>query len=277
MTAPIRQASAPAVPLFEADSIGRTFGLRRVLTAASLRIRNRNVTVLLGRNGCGKSTLVRIMLGFLRADWGTVRWDGATLARPRLHKLAHKGVFFIPERDLLARNRTVADHFAILGRVFDVDTTPVIAELRIEPLLDRCAPQLSVGQRRRVELGLALARSPRCLIADELFLGLAPRDAEQISAAVRRLAANGCAILLTGHEVNWLLPLANEIVWMVAGTTHSLGSPQDAAAHDQFRREYLGTHVPREKPPPSPAYFESVMRTSVARSTHGVHRIQVVE
>jgi ABC-type multidrug transport system ATPase subunit len=228
------------VALFEADSIGRSFGARRILTAASLQIRAGSITVLLGRNGCGKSTLLRVMLGFLRADWGTVRWHGIIQARPRLHRLAGQGLFFVPERDLLARNRNVAAHFAIVERVFGVAAAPTIVELDLDPLLHRMPMQLSAGERRRVELGLAQTRAPRCLIADELFLGLAPRDAERAAALVRRFADNGCAVLLTGHEVEWLLPLADDIVWMVAGTTHALGSPAQAARHDQFRREYLG-------------------------------------
>ena len=76
--------------------------------------------------------------------------------------------------------------------------------------------------------------------ADEPFIDLAPQDSALISQILRSLAQDGCAIIVTGHEVDTLLDLADDIIWMTAGTTHVLGSPDEARQHDQFRREYLG-------------------------------------
>jgi len=232
--------------VFEADSIGCAFGDRRVLTAASIAVHAGSITVLFGRNGCGKSTLLRAMLGYVTPEWGACRLHGRVIRRPRLHRLARAGVFFVPERELLARNRTVRAHFIALRRAFgETREEDAIARLHIGDLLDRYPHQLSGGERRRAEFALAFARTPICLLADEPFQGIAPRDAEVIATALREMAQNRCAILVTGHEVVTLLALAAEIVWMVAGTTHRLGSPADAALHDQFRREYLGPTAPR--------------------------------
>jgi ABC-type multidrug transport system ATPase subunit len=241
-----RPAAGERSVVLEADSIGKTFGRRRILTAASVRVFAGCVTALLGRNGCGKSTLLRTMIGFTRADWGSVHCNGRRVERPALHRLARHGVFYIPERNLLTRTHTVARHFASLQRTFPAAVVrTAIEHFRIGDLLDRLPRQLSTGERRRVEIALAFAREPRCLLADELFLGLAPRDAETIAAAVRDFAKRGCGVLVTGHEVDSLLAIADAVVWMVAGTTHSLGPPEAALLHDQFRREYLG---PRHRP-----------------------------
>jgi ABC-type lipopolysaccharide export system ATPase subunit len=67
---------------------------------------------------------------------------------------------------------------------------------------------------------------------------------ERIAPVLRRLAARGCALVVTGHEVPELLTLADEVVWMTAGTTHGLGTAAQAAVHEQFRREYLGPARP---------------------------------
>jgi len=87
---------------------------------------------------------------------------------------------------------------------------------------------------------LALARKPRCLVADEPLAGIEPWDQEALVGVLKGLAERGCAILVTGHDVNPLMALADDIIWMVGGTTHWLGSPESARAHYQFRREYLG-------------------------------------
>jgi len=198
------------------------------------------ITVLLGRNGCGKTTLLRIACGLLRPDYGVVIYQGERLLRPKLWKLARRGLFFLPERDLLHRSVKCADHFnAIAQQHGDDQVKQALGLLRLGDLVDRKPRQLSGGERRRIEVGLALARQPACLLADEPFMGIMPNDAELLQQAFSALADQGTAIILTGHEVRSLLNAADDIVWHTAGTTHVLGDPEQARRHDQFRREYL--------------------------------------
>jgi ABC-type multidrug transport system ATPase subunit len=222
------------------DCIGKSFGDRRVLASATVWAEAGRITALLGRNGCGKSTLLRIAAGQLRADFGSVRFAGETSLRPRLHRLARRGLFHLPERGLLAWTRTVEEHLDLVTARFGHDAAPVIELLQLGPLLDALPATLSTGERRRADIALALVRQPVCLLADEPLQGIAPRDVELICTALRALARLGTGVLVTGHEVRALLDLADEVIWMTAGTTHALGSPADAVAHDQFRREYLG-------------------------------------
>ena len=112
--------------------------------------------------------------------------------------------------------------------------------LGLTQVLDNGTEELSGGERRRGDLAAALIRRPRCLLADEPLTGIDPADGERVCAALRALAGQGAALVVTGHEVEVLLQLADHVVWMTAGTTHGLGSPEAARAHDQFRREYLG-------------------------------------
>jgi lipopolysaccharide export system ATP-binding protein len=111
---------------------------------------------------------------------------------------------------------------------------------RIEDLLPRHGHTLSGGELRRTELALALARHPRCLVADEPFLGIAPKDAQLFMTAFRQMASDGCALFITGHEVEVLFPLADQVIWMTAGTTHHLGTREEALGHHQFVQEYVG-------------------------------------
>lgn len=231
-----------AAPLLVAESIGKTFGTRRVLNSASLWVRSGVITVVVGRNGEGKSTLLKIAAGVLRPDFGTVWYREEHFGRARLANLASKGVFFLPEHPLLCTSFTVRDHLMMIQRRFGgggaADTA--VESLEIGALLDRVPQSLSLGERRRADIALAVARRPNCLLADEPFLRITPKDAEAVADVFRALATAGCAIALTGHEVPMLFDVADEVSWMTAGTTHPLGSPDNAREHHQFGREYLG-------------------------------------
>ena len=224
-----------------AESIGKTFGTRRVLNSASLWVRSGVITVVVGRNGEGKSTLLKIAAGVLRPDFGTVRYREEHFGRARLADLAPKGVFFLPEHPLLCTSFTVRDHLMMIQRRFGGGAAEAAVEsLEIGELLDRSSQSLSLGERRRADIALAVARRPDCLLADEPFLRITPKDAEAVADVFRALAAAGCAIALTGHEVPMLFDVADEVSWITAGTTHPLGSPDNAREHHQFGREYLG-------------------------------------
>jgi len=223
-----------------AESVGKRFGSRWVLRSAGLWASHGTVSVVLGRNGSGKTTILRIAVGRLRADYGIVMFAGERYLRPRLPVLAAQGLFYIPSDRLLCGRFTVREHLAALQHAFpDARADEALTLLGIEPLLDRRTGTLSGGEDRRVTVALALARQPRCLLADEPFTGLMPADVDRLSSAFRELAARGCAIVLTGHEVRPLLAVSDTVYWMTAGTTHLLGTPVEAVRHEQFRREYL--------------------------------------
>lgn len=226
---------------FTAESFGVSFDGRDVLKSASVWVDRGSVTVLMGRNGCGKTTLIRAALGLGRRDFGTVLFAGRAFPRPRLHVLAPLGLFFLPDRALLSRRRTLRWHLDLLRRKHPeaLHRLPP-PELHTEPLMDKRPWEMSKGERRRAELSLVWVRNPSCLLADEPLEGLAPRDQESASRIIRDLAGGGCAVLLTGHDVRTLLDAADNVVWMVGGTTHGLGSPDAARNHHQFRKEYLG-------------------------------------
>lgn len=227
--------------LFSAEAIGKSFGDHAVLKSASLWAVPGRVTVVFGRNGCGKSTLVRIAAGVMRPDAGAVHFDGHVYLQPRLHQLAARGLFYLPQDALLSPRWSLRQHLDALTRRFGPGRrAEALEELGLAGVLDQPTAELSGGERRRAEVALAWAREPRCLLADEPFTGINPRTAEVVARSLVKLAGRGCAVVVTGHEVPQLMGIADEVVWMVAGTTHGLGSAQAAARHDQFRREYLG-------------------------------------
>ncbi len=230
-----------ATALLAAESIGKSFGSRRVLTSASLWVYPGSITALVGRNGEGKSTLLKIASGLLQPDYGVVRFGEHRFTHTRLPDMARRGLFFLPEHSLLCRSLTLGEHLGAVEYHFGGrNIEKAVALLDIGSLLNRAPHQLSGGERRRAELAMAIARGPTCLLADEPFLGIVPKDAEFLTEIFRQLSRDGCAVAITGHEVRSLFDTADDILWMTAGTTHALGTPAQAREHDQFVREYLG-------------------------------------
>ncbi|MFN0099035.1 MAG: ATP-binding cassette domain-containing protein [Gemmatimonadaceae bacterium] len=230
-------------PLLVADSVGKHFGAKRVLTSASLRAVPGEVRVLFGRNGAGKSTLIKIAAGLITPDTGMVHFDGAPLLRASLPWLARAGVFYLPDHELLSSALTLGDQLRLCAAQFGLAESSwrdAARRTQVESLTDRRPTAFSGGELRRAELTLALARGPRVLIADEPFRGIAPVDHELLATLFRALAATGCAVVVTGHEIETLLALADHITWSTSGTTYELGSRERALAHEQFRREYAG-------------------------------------
>jgi lipopolysaccharide export system ATP-binding protein len=227
--------------LLAAECVGKSFGGRRVLTSASLRAVPGETRALLGRNGSGKSTLLRIAAGCMAPDTGTVQWDGTVSASHRLASLARRGVFFLPDHDLLSNAFTVGRQLEMLHARYG-GTAPgkAAAQMGIASHVDRRPAALSGGERRRAELAAVMVRRPRCLLADEPLRGLAPIDAEALARTFRELAAGGVAVVITGHEVAMLVAAADHLTWCTSGTTYELGPIAEAMTDERFRREYLG-------------------------------------
>lgn len=227
--------------LFAADSVGVTFGPRDVLKSATVWANPGRITVLLGRNGSGKTTLLKASVGLAPMSFGSTRYDGEVFLRPRLARLARRGLFFQPATQVLSRRHSLRWHFEALRRQTEqAFPWEILEDLGLDTMIDQTPFEISGGEARKAGIALALARRPRCLLADEPLSGIAPKDQERVAARIRALASGGTAIVVTGHEVGPLLELAHEVVWLVGGTTHGLGRPEAALSHAQFRREYLG-------------------------------------
>lgn len=227
--------------VLEADGLGRSFGRKVVLKAASFAAVPGRITCLMGRNGAGKTTMLRIAVGRVRPDYGRILFYGRFRASPSLHRMAREGLFFADQDSALTPAFKVVDHLRSITTVYGGDSLDdVIADFRLDEFLSRRPSRISGGERRRTSLAMATLRDPACLLMDEPFAGVSPQDRPLISGGLRRLRDRGCAIVISGHDVEDLLDLSDEIIWVTAGTTHYLGTPSEARGHYQFRREYLG-------------------------------------
>jgi ABC-type multidrug transport system ATPase subunit len=236
-------------PILTAESVTKSFGGRRVLSSATLRAVPGELRVLFGRNGIGKSTLLKIAAGWIPADSGVVHFNGRVYLSVRLPQLAAAGLFYLPDHDLLSNAFTIRWELEMIRRQFDgANVVDAADRLGIASHLDKRPSQLSGGERRRAELTAVLVRRPTCLLADEPYRGIAPKDAEDLTAVFAGLARDGVAVVITGHEVPTLLHAADHISWCTSGTTYELGPPHLAMQHEAFRREYLAVALDASGP-----------------------------
>ena len=224
-----------------ADSIRKSAKGQQILTAASLSVPRGQVVGLLGRVGAGKSTLLKVCAGLTAADSGWIEFMGRRQTRPRLDRLSGEGLFFAPDQSGLALNLTLRQHFdAIASRYGAADYSEIVELLKLDEFLDSYPWTFSGGEERRAILAISMARKPSCLLSDEPFRGVDPLSLELVGQGIRRLAADGCGVVVTGHEVRALRPFLDSVTWVTAGTTYPLGTPEEAWTNDRFKREYLG-------------------------------------
>jgi len=224
-----------------ADCAAKRYGDRWVLHAASLRATTGELRALLGRNGVGKSTLLKIAAGIISPDAGTVRFHGVAREKPTLASLAREGLCFVPDHDLLSSAFSIREHFQFAQHAGGADDTEKVAErLKIGQLLDARPFELSSGERRRAEIGFAMLRRPVCLLVDEPLRNISPIDAEELLRVLVEMARGGCAVVITGHEVPALLAAADHVTWCTSGTTYEMGPAFMARTDERFMRDYLG-------------------------------------
>ena len=230
------------MPLLIADSIAKSFGERRVLSSASLRAVPGQIRALVGRNGIGKSTLIRIACGLDSPDGGMLEWLGTRAERHHHHRLAREGLMLLPSDRLLTPYATVRRQLDLIARTYPGGAAldEVLARLRLTAVADQLCRELSGGERRRADIAAALVRSPRCLIADEVFRDLSPIDAELVGTVLAEMAAAGTAVVITGHELVFVLGFATHVTWCTDGTTYEIGSPAEAEHHERLQRGLYG-------------------------------------
>ena len=227
--------------VLHADSIGKSFKNKRVLSSASMRVSGGGIVGLLGRMGEGKSTLLKICAGIDSPDGGWVKYRGKIRSSAFRSLRPAEGIYYLPESGGLAESLTLTQHFELFRRRFHLGIADeCIERFDVGALMNSSPAAMSTGERRRAEVALLSYSQPSCLLADEIFRGLDPLTAETIGCGLQLLASTGCAIIVTGHEVRSLRPYLTSVVWLTSGTTYEMGNPDNAWENERFRREYLG-------------------------------------
>ncbi len=204
--------------MLEVQDLDAGYGRAQVLFGVSLSISAGETLALLGRNGMGKTTTVRALMGLLRPWRGAVSFAGTRLAGLPPHRIAQAGLGLVPEGRQVFPTLTVAENLAATARPGPWTRARVLALLpRLAERLSHRGLQLSGGEQQMVAIGRALMTNPRLLILDEATEGLAPLMRAEIFRALAALRAEGQAVLIIDKQVAELRRLADRIAVLEKG------------------------------------------------------------
>ena len=234
--------------MLEVEGLSVTYGAVRALDGVSMGLGERGITTVLGANGAGKTTLLRTISGLLRPAAGTVRCDGADLAKLRVEDITRLGIVHVPEGGGVIRELTVEDNLRLghLWRNDGADLRRAMAEVyEIFPVLppkrSQLAFSLSGGERQMLAIGRALMARPRWLLLDEPSLGLAPRLVTEIMRLVHGLSRDrGLSVLLVEQNARIALAIADEAVLLSVGKVVAASAADVMAKDESVWHAYLG-------------------------------------
>ena len=241
---------------FETIGLHKRFGGLTATNNVSLRVARHEFRAIIGPNGAGKSTLFNLITGFLAPDSGSIRIEGADITRVPPYRLFHRGI---------SRTFQITNIFTNLSVIENVQTAllsfrrhllrlvrPASSMLRTEALqllelvglgalASRDAASLSHGDRKKLELAVALANEPRLLFLDEPTAGMAARERLEAIHMVKRIAAErGLTVVFTEHDMQVVFAVADRISVLHQGSIIAEGEPEAIRKSDEVQRIYLG-------------------------------------
>ena len=210
--------------MLQVDKLHQYYGGSHILRGLSFDVKVGEVTCLLGRNGVGKTTLLKCLMGLLHAKEGAVNWEGKAITTFKPHQRVYAGIAYVPQGREIFGRLTVEENLLMgLARfpgseakevpAFIYELFPVLLQMK-----HRRGGDLSGGQQQQLAIGRALASRPRLLILDEPTEGIQPSVIKEIGAVIKKLAARGdMAILLVEQFYDFAAELADQYLVMSRG------------------------------------------------------------
>ena len=237
---------ADAAPLLDIDGIETCYGLSQVLFGLSLSIKAGEMVSLMGRNGMGKTTTIRSIMGLTPARAGSIRFAGAEVRQLPSYRIAKLGIGLVPEGRQIFPNLTVRENLvaAAADRFGSPNPWTLAAIYSLFPrLAERAANmgnQLSGGEQQMLAIGRALMTNPKLLILDEATEGLAPLIREEIWNCLSMLKARGQSILVIDKNVGHLSRICDRHYIIERGRTVWSGTSEQLMAEPDLQHRYLG-------------------------------------
>ena len=224
-------------PILQVKDINQYYGGSHILRGVSLQARLGKVTVLLGRNGVGKTTLLKSLMGLVPIRSGSIEFDGKPIEKATSYERARAGIGFVPQGREIFSRLTVQDNL-LMGLAYKSASTPIPAELFelfpvLRQMISRRGGDLSGGQQQQLAIARALAAKPKLLILDEPTEGIQPSIIKDIGRVIRMLADRGdMAIVLCEQYYDFAQELADDYLVMQRGEVIARGPGSEMQSKD---------------------------------------------
>jgi len=231
--------------ILEVNNIYTSYGLSQVLFGVSLKINQGEVVSLLGRNGVGKTTTLRSIMGLTPAHSGSIKWKGEEIAAKPSYEIAKMGIGFVPEDRRIFSDLTVWENLDVAikssGKGGPSWTVERVFELfpALEPLRNRRGGFLSGGEQQMLTLARALMGNPELLLLDEPSEGLAPVVVQHLGEQISKLREEGMTILLSEQNTQFSLDLSDRLYILEKGEVRYEGKVAEFLKDEESYKTYL--------------------------------------
>ena len=221
------------------------YGQSHILQGVSLRVPSGTVFGLLGRNGAGKSTTLKAIMGQVPTSAGRVFFEETNITATPAHRVARHGIAYVPEDRGIFPSLSVDEHLTLVRPASHSGTRWSVAEIfnlfpRLEERRTLGGAQLSGGEQQMLAIARALLQNPRLLILDEPSEGLAPVVIEEISAVLHRLKHDGLTILLVEQNYPLAMQLSDTVAVLGKGQIRWQGATEELERNAAVRHTWLG-------------------------------------
>jgi branched-chain amino acid transport system ATP-binding protein len=231
----------------DAQHVYAGYGKLQILYDVNFMAKPKEVTVLVGPNGSGKSTLLKTIAGYTTVYGGQVRFQGQDITGMASHRIARKGLAYLPQTDNVFAALTVSENLRLAGHSVKTDSYQTRYERvsRLFPQLGSYARtkafNLSGGERQMLAMGIALIRNPSAILLDEPTANLAPKVATQVLDAISALAKDvGLCVVVAEQNARRALEMGNAAYLLVSGKNAFTGKARELLEHKELGRLYLG-------------------------------------
>jgi branched-chain amino acid transport system ATP-binding protein len=232
-------------PLLAVHGLSACYGRARVLFGVELAVGRGEVLALLGRNGAGKSTTLKALIGLVRPDGGEVRFAGARIDGLSPHRIARLGLGYVPEERRIFAELTVEENLEV-GRQPARPGAPHWTKERLYALFpnlaelrDRAGGRMSGGEQQMLTIARTLMGNPLLLLLDEPSEGLAPKIVETMALTVRDLKAEGLSIVLSEQNLHFAALVADRAAIIEKGRIRYTGAMDELKRDAAIQQEYL--------------------------------------
>ena len=236
------------MPLLEAKNLMKSYTGRRVVDGVSFHVDKGEIVGLLGRNGAGKTTSFRMVIGMITPEDGTVHFDGKDVSQEPMFRHSRLGMGYLSQEPSVFQRMSVRDNLMTILETRDLSRqqqndrcNELMSQFGLEHKAKETARTCSGGERRRLEIARAMVTEPTMLLLDEPFAAVDPHTVEELQHEVLQLRDKGISILVTDHNVQQTLRICDRAYIIHHGKNLKEGDPKTIINDESVRDAYLAS------------------------------------